>query len=218
MISQKLKILLEINNLLKKWVHPSITKIAIWIWTPKSLATTLKITNELYQEWYITKDNNNKIIWITKRWEYYIWEEKLVLKNKVKLFDIPILWNISCWNMLEAFEEIKWYISISEDILKWNPSEYFILEANGDSMNNYITPINNGDLLLMKKQNYASNWDVVIALYDYEKATLKEYKRNNLWYIQLIPHSTSEIHKPIIINDNLIIQWIFVRNIGQFNF
>lgn len=210
------RILLEIETLLKNDNHPSIVKIAKWIWKEKSLNFVLNITNKLQDEWFIIKDEDNKIREITSKWKTLLWQKDIKLKNKLIFFKIPVIWDISCGGPSYAYEDIKWEISLSEDIIKGDVKKYFILEAKGDSMNDYKIPINKWDYLLMKEQNFASNWDIVIALLDSENATLKEFRKNDLGYIKLIPHSKNDIHKPLIVTENLIIQWILERNLGQF--
>jgi repressor LexA len=210
------KILLEIDTLLGNKEHPSIVKIAKWIWKDKSLNVVLNITNTLKNDWFILKDEKNKIREVTSKWKTLLWQQDVKLKNKLNFFKIPVIWNISCWWPVYAYEDIKGEVSLSEEIIKWDVKKYFILEAEGDSMNDYKIPINEWDYLLMKEQNFASNWEVVIALLDSEEATLKEFRRNDMWYIKLIPHSKNDIHKPFIITENLVIQWVLERNLGQF--
>lgn len=211
------KVLQEILELLDKKIYPSIWKIAKWIWKPNSLNTIMRIVKKLEDDNCINRDNENKIIWITEKWKILLWKNEIKLKNKLNFFDISIIGSISCWNLTEAYEDKKWSIALSEEIIKWNPGVYFILEAKWDSMNNYKKPINEWDYILMKKQNFADNWDVIIALIDNTDATLKEFRKNTMWFVQLIPHSTNLEHRPKIIRENLRIQGIFMENLGNFN-
>ncbi len=210
------KILLEIDAMLENQEHPSIVKIAKWIWKDKSLNLVLNTTNDLQKRGFIVKDEKNKIRKVTNKGKTLLWQQGVKLKNKLNFFKIPVIGSISCWWPTLAYEDIKWEISLSEEIIRWDSSKYFILEAEWDSMNDYNPPINEWDYLLMKEQNFASNWEIVIALLDSEDATLKEFRRNDMWYIKLIPHSTNNIHKPLIVTENLAIQWILERNLGQF--
>ena len=59
---------------------------------------------------------------------------------------------------------------------------YFVLEVRGDSMH---PTYQNGDLLLVLKQDYADySGQVVVALYDDENATIKklEFDQSRTWY------------------------------------
>jgi repressor LexA len=73
--------------------------------------------------------------------------------------------------------------------------------------------IDDWDVVLVKKQSTCNNWDIVVALVD-DSATLKEFRKEN-WIVKLIPHSTNSDNKTIIVTENLIIQWIFVVNLGK---
>lgn len=84
------------------------------------------------------------------------------------------------------------------------PHKYYILKAKGDSMNK--KGIKHGDLLLIRQQHTAKNGDIVVALIN-EEVTVKEYK--NLGdAIALIPRSTNPEHKPIILQDDFMIQGV----------
>ena len=81
--------------------------------------------------------------------------------------------------------------------------DYFALTINGDSMNELYE---DGEVIIVRKQNYARNGDIIIACISGE-ATCKEYyfnKDNNK--NELIPHSTNPKHKPqFYSNDEIII-------------
>ncbi len=214
--STEYKVLVEINNLINDGIYPSVSKIAKWIGKSNSLNSVLIATEKLKVNWFIIKNEDNKIGWLTEKWLSFLkWNNSINLRNILKTFDLPIIWTVACWNPIYAVEDYEWYVSVSEDIIKWNPEKYFILRAEWDSMDK--KGINGWDLLLLKNQNYASNWDIVLALIDNDSATLKEYRRNDKWFVQLIPHSTNEKHRPIIVRENLVIQGIFIENLWDFN-
>lgn len=81
--------------------------------------------------------------------------------------------------------------------------DYFALTINGDSMNELYE---DGEVIIVRKQNYARNGDIIIACISGE-ATCKEYyfnKDNDK--NELIPHSTNPKHKPqFYSNDEIII-------------
>ncbi|MDD5198045.1 MAG: S24 family peptidase [Candidatus Gracilibacteria bacterium] len=208
------KVLIEIHSLFRENINPSISNIAKGLGKSKSLNSVLNATNKLQERGLISKNEDNKIDGITDRGLSILEENNgLSLKNKLKTFLIPIVGSIACGSPTYAFEDIKGQISISEEIIKGNSEDYFILESDGDSMNE--EGINKGDLLLIKKQSYANNGQIVSALIDNETATLKEFRRNDRGFFQLIPRSTNKEHKPIIVT-NLIIQGILIENLGRF--
>lgn len=120
-----------------------------------------------------------------------------------KMISIPILGNVACGYPLFAEENIETEISISTKLIK-NDKKYFILRASGDSMNK--ANIDDGDLVLIRKEQTAEDGDRVLALID-DEATIKEFK-NNTDHIVLLPKSTSKEHQPIILTRNFKIQGI----------
>ena len=81
--------------------------------------------------------------------------------------------------------------------------DYFALTINGDSMNKLYE---DGEVIIVRKQNYARNGDIIIACILGE-ATCKEYYFNkDDDKNELIPHSTNPKHKPqFYSNDEIII-------------
>lgn len=80
---------------------------------------------------------------------------------------IPRVGKVICGTPDEQEEFITGYIAIPEE---WIDGECFILEAYGDSM--VDIGVDEGDLILIKKTQSASNGDVVVALTE-EGNTLK---------------------------------------------
>jgi repressor LexA len=142
---------------------------------------------------------------------------KLLLKNgrEIKLadthqdtfseqtIDIPLLGLVPCGSPLFAEDNIEAYIPVSTKIAQ-PQNKYFFLRAEGDSMNK--SGINSGDLLLIKKQDFAENTQRVVALIN-DEATVKIFEKSGNKVI-LKPNSTDKEHKPIILTENLIIQGI----------
>ncbi len=116
---------------------------------------------------------------------------------------VPVVGKVSCGMPIYAEENIATYISVSKKIAQPNNS-YFILYAEGDSMN--LAGINSGDMVLIKQQPSANNGDLVVALID-DEATIKEFhKKNNM--IILKPKSDNKKHQPIILTENFRIQGV----------
>jgi site-specific DNA-methyltransferase (adenine-specific) len=85
--------------------------------------------------------------------------------------------------------------------------DFFALRVRGNSM--IEENINDGDTVLVKKQNFASNGQKVVALLDNSEATLKKYYAEK-GHIRLKP--ANKTMEPIIIKNNrdLAIQGIVV--------
>ncbi|MBP7791535.1 MAG: repressor LexA [Candidatus Goldbacteria bacterium] len=123
--------------------------------------------------------------------------------SRVNTVDVPIVGEVACGMPILAEQNILDKIPVSLKIAK-PPYKYFLLKAKGDSMNK--KGINNGDLVLIRQQQTAKSGDIVVALID-DEATIKEYKDLD-GAIALMPRSTNPKHKPIIIQDDFMIQGV----------
>ena len=85
---------------------------------------------------------------------------------------VPVYGTIAAGNPILAQEDIIGY-EPAEGVK--NPEEYFYLSVQGDSMINAGIP--NGSLVLIHKQEYAENGQIIACLVNGDSATLKRYKR-----------------------------------------
>lgn len=122
--------------------------------------------------------------------------------------NIPLVGSVPCGNPLLALENIETTIPVSRNLVK-NPDDYFILRAAGDSMDQ--AGIQDGDLLLVKQQLTANEGERVVALID-EEATVKTLHFGENAAV-LLPHSSNNKHKPIIVNEDFSIQGVVVAAI-----
>lgn len=107
------------------------------------------------------------------------------------LVPVPIVGTISCGNGTVAYEDIEGYEYLPRDWV--NGGEYIILRARGDSMIN--ARIQDGDLLIIRKQSTFRDGDIVAVIIDGEDAVLKRaYKQGEL----LILQSENQEYEPII--------------------
>ncbi len=122
--------------------------------------------------------------------------------------NIPLVGNVACGTPILAIENIVAYIPYKKSSLHGNPGDHFFLKAIGDSMNNSHPPINDGDYVLVKKQNVADSGQRVIALVGNE-ATIKKLKiRSDA--IVLEPESLNKQNKPILLFETPLIQGIVI--------
>ena len=91
-------------------------------------------------------------------------------KTNCSVRNIAVVGSISCGVPLLAEENIECYLSFPNEFLGYG--EYFILRANGDSM--IDIGINDGDYVIIRKQDSAEEGQIIVALIDNE-ATLKRY-------------------------------------------
>ena len=118
---------------------------------------------------------------------------------KDKLFLIPIVGKVAAGKPIFANENIEGYLPI--DPLMYNltsPNGFFFLQIQGESMNKLIK---NGSFALIKKQDYAENGDVIVAIVNGDdEATVKRYKQLNEQFIMLEPVSEDSSFQPITID------------------
>ena len=97
------------------------------------------------------------------------------MKNeKVKLVKVPVLGNIAAGIPIFADENMDGEVLIDESNI--GKGRFFALRVCGDSMVN--AGINNGDLVIIKRQPLAENGDIIAALIDSD-ATLKRLSISN---------------------------------------
>ena len=121
---------------------------------------------------------------------------------------VPIVGSAPCGVPVLAEQNIEGYISVSMTLAK-PPSHYFILKANGDSMNE--AGINNGDMVLIRQQTIAEDGQIVVALVDNE-ATIKRL-RISKGYITLEPNSRNSEHHLIIVERDFQVQGVVVKTL-----
>ena len=97
----------------------------------------------------------------------------------------------------ETVENVEETYPIPRDLIGCD-EDVFMLSVCGDSMIN--AGILDHDYIIARKQNYANNGDIVVALIDNEETTVKRYYRE-LRRIRLQPENDN--YKPIIGGDNI---------------
>ena len=95
---------------------------------------------------------------------------KRTRKSSNKTVQVPILGTIVCGAPEFAEEDFEEYVSLP--VTLFGNGDFFILRTHGDSM--IEKGIENGDMVVVRKQHYASAGDIVVALVDGE-TTLKMY-------------------------------------------
>lgn len=97
--------------------------------------------------------------------------EKLKDKKLKNIF--PVCGDISCGYPKFLDDEIESYLEIPESMI--GQGDFFVLRADGDSM--IGADINSGDLVLVRKQSYAEDGQIVVAFTDEydEEVVLKRY-------------------------------------------
>lgn len=89
---------------------------------------------------------------------------------KGKTVTIPLIGSVACGEPITAIENIEGNFALPADF--FGNCERFMLRAKGSSM--VEKGIHDGDILIVKKQSFAENGQVIIALID-DEATAKIY-------------------------------------------
>jgi repressor LexA len=128
-----------------------------------------------------------------------------------RTIEIPLVGSVACGAPLLAEENIEAMIPVSQKIARPGAT-YFILRADGDSMNKVIK---DGDLAIVRQQPVAENGQMVVALID-DKATLKEFYKTKD-HIILRPNSTKKEYEDIILDSDFFIQGVVISIIKNQN-
>lgn len=129
-----------------------------------------------------------------------------------EMVNIPLYDSIGCGELMFADSSIKETISIKSNFLA-KGYKYFILRTSGDSMNQ--VGVNDGDLVLCRKNYHPQEGDVVVALIG-DDATLKEFHREN-GVVVLKPRSNNPEHKSrrFAEGEEITIQGVMVKVLGK---
>ncbi len=133
----------------------------------------------------------------------------LFLQDNDKTVQIPLVGNVSCGAPLLAIENIDAYISYDSSKLRGKSDDYFFLKAVGDSMdatNVNGKTIDDGDYVLVKKQDYPDFGKRIVALIG-ENATIKKLKQGD-GHIILEPESNNPANKPIYVFEEISVQGV----------
>lgn len=133
---------------------------------------------------------------------YY--KNKIISPYSVEMIPIPLVGSAPCGNPLLGEENIEDHIMVDKIKIKTG-FDYFILRAEGDSMN--LAGIQDGDLVLCKYGVKGETGDRVVALLGGENVTIKYYDKKDGRRI-LLPKSTNTTHQPIIPKEGDIVQGI----------
>lgn len=133
---------------------PSVDEVAKAIGRSKS--TTHKVLKRLEEEKRLYRNEKGN----------YVKE-----KETYGIRKIPLVGEIACGKPIYAEENIESYLPLPSEM--FGRGEYYALKAKGDSM--IGAGIDDGDIVFVRKQDYAKEGDIVVALIE-DEATLKRMK------------------------------------------
>lgn len=159
----------------------------------KSSRSAMLLINELLAEGFLEKKEDGGLRLV----------KDLESETAERTVAIPLVGSVACGIPLFAEENIEAMIPVSVSLIR-SGYKYFLLRANGDSMDN--AGIYNGDLILVKQQPVAENGQIVVAVID-DEATVKILRRTGD-FITLMPKSSNSKHQPIIVTTEMRIQGV----------
>lgn len=107
---------------------------------------------------------------------------------------VPIMGTVTAGQPITAVEDITGYIGFEAQ--GTDSQDLFALEIRGESMIN--AGILDGDFVIVKKDTYAENGDIVVAFIDHEEATVKRFYKED-GHFRLQPEN--DTMDPIILEE-----------------
>ena len=153
-----------------------------------SSSTVHSHLNQLEQKGYIKRDP-------TKPRAIEVMDSSF--RSFKEMIDIPIVGRVTAGEPILAVEKIEDTFPLPLDFVK--SEDAFMLEIKGDSM--IMAGIQEGDLVIVRKQNIARNGDIVVALLG-EEATVKRFFKEAT-HVRLQPEN--DLYKPIITREVTIL-------------
>ncbi|MFU0783522.1 MAG: LexA repressor [Thermoanaerobacterium thermosaccharolyticum] len=115
------------------------------------------------------------------------------------MIKLPVIGKVTAGSPILAVENIDEYYSIPRDLIVGYEGESFILKVRGESMIN--AGILDGDYIIVRKQSYADNGDIIVALIEDEATVKRFYKESD--HIRLQPENPSM--DPIIVDNVMVL-------------
>jgi len=186
-LTPKQKIVLAAISLLtnQQGYPPTLEDLRVYLKYPR-ISSVQRHTDELKKKGYIDSARG------------------LALSQRNEHVQIPLVGNVACGQPLLATENIEAYVPYEKSKLSGDPTNYFFLRAVGDSMNK--AGIDNGDFVLVKKQETADFGKRIVALIG-DEATIKKLNKGD-GFVVLEPESTNPQNKPIYLFEDFTIQGI----------
>ena len=165
---------------LQTGISPSTTKIADAVGV--SRGTAYKYLVAMNDNGMIEYDGKNIQTDVTR-------------KLNTETSQTAIVGSVPCGSLQYEEENIEEYISLPTAI--FGKGDFYILHASGNSM--IDAGIDDGDLVVIRKQNYAHNGDIVVALVENQN-TLKTFYRDEQSR-KIILHPENKSMDDIVVDD-----------------
>lgn len=169
MITKKQKEVLDFikKYISKKEIAPTLEEIREYF-SLSSVSTAHHYIKKLQGDGYLLKE--------------YKHPRSISTIEEKRTVDVPLLGTIAAGFPIQAIEIPGETISVTKDTIG-NYGDYYALRVSGNSM--IDEGIFDGDIVVIKKQSYADNGQMVVAIIDENEATLKKlYKEKDKFRLQ----------------------------------
>ncbi|MGC5323962.1 transcriptional repressor LexA [Brevibacillus sp. SYSU BS000544] len=110
----------------------------------------------------------------------------------ISVVRVPVLGKVTAGQPITAVEQVEEYFPLPENLV--SSDNVFMLRVSGDSM--IEAGILNGDYVIVRQQNVATNGDIVVAMTEEDEATVKRFFKEKT-HFRLQPENSSL--EPIIL-------------------
>lgn len=184
------------NFIADKGYAPALKDIAQHIGV-KSVSTAHFHLERLEQKGFIARNDDGNIELVD------------VIRPELGPTAVPLVGVIAAGKPIEAIENST-MIDVPSNMIS-GKGEVYCLEVSGDSM--IGAHICDRDVVVIRKQDYANDDEIVVALLENNSATLKKYRRLRNGKVMLIPANPTM--SPITV-DEVTIQGVLIGLIRQF--
>ena len=172
------------DEILKRGYPPTVREICETV-NLKSTSSVHSHLETLEKNGYIRRDP-------TKPRAIEIMDDRFNLSRR-EVVNVPMVGTVAAGQPILAQEHIEGYFPIPAEYMP--NTDCFMLKVKGESMIN--AGIFDGDYIMVRQQNVASNGEMIVALVD-DSATVKTFYKENGHY-RLQPENDSM--DPIIVDD-----------------
>jgi len=158
------------RNIHSKGYPPSVREIGKAVGLSSS-STVHGHLNQLEEKGYIRRDPTKP-----RAIEILDWHS-----TPKKMVQVPLVGKITAGNPILAVENIEDTFPLPFELVG-TEEDVFMLTVSGESM--IEAGIMDGDLLIVKKQSYANNGDIVVALLNDEATVKRFFKEKNVIRLQ----------------------------------
>jgi repressor LexA len=197
----ELKALRAIRNALVHYGESPSVRVLAKVLGYRSPRSAMLVVNKLIDKGWISRRDDESL---------QILKDLRDQKNHAQTVEVPLVGKVACGMPILAEENIEAMIRVSRRLARPG-GKYFLLRADGDSMN--AAGIEDGEIVLVRQQPDADNGQKVVALID-DAATVKEFHREKD-VILLKPRSRNKDHKPFVLSENFQIQGIVVATLPK---